>query len=161
MKSHFFAALFFPLLATAQPCLANEAGPVSLSPMIGGASVFGFTYGGKAAYRILNLGFLDKVNDQVSVEVSAFKGSIYLVDTLYMSANMRWDFQFANRYTAYVAPGIAYIKVMNIPTWLFQGFGTGLSLQIGGFWHYSDTIALRAEFDSGDSSLRFGSTFKF
>lgn len=171
-----FAALLSALATTlalmAVPAQAETAfikqahntpnGDLDLSAMLGTYALIGYEYGVKAAYRIVPKGFIEALNDSVSLDVGVFKGRWYLLDETLVSASMRWDFHVSRRWTVYGAPNI-YVKRTELAgdyELITSTSTTGVAMQAGGFLHFDDAFALRLEWDTADAALRVGTTIK-
>lgn len=141
---------------------ATPRGDVDISPMLGTYALIGLQYGAKGAYRVVPKGFISALNDSVSVDLGLFQGSWLALEETYATASMRWDFHVSRRWTVFGAPGL-YARKTTVKAWddeITTTTSSSIAFQAGGFLHFTDALAMRLEWDTGDAALRVGGTLK-
>lgn len=103
----------------------------------------GFTLLGTASKKIVHHGFIDEINDSVSIETEL--GPVFVSGTTIFSysLHLRWDFQMNDKWTFYALGGLGgYIAGSGFNSnnfVLFPRFG------VGGFYRVNDLILIRGE----------------
>lgn len=135
-------------------------GRVLLSPMFGGYAISGIEYGAKLSVQVLDHGFVPALNNSVSVEAGAFKGTWHgffgKSESLFYTATGRWDFHLHPSWTVFGGAGLLYEKVLTIADIPQDEVEIEPTLVTGGMLVLTDNLRLRAEFDSASASYRFG-----
>lgn len=112
-------------------------------------NTFGLGVGGLAGIPIVAEGFIPTLNDSFHLEFGAFTHASfyeYGEDGFYLSpvAGVRWDFNILRSFTAF----LALRGGISIPLSRYSA-DAYFDAALGGFWRFSDLMALRFEFGGG------------
>lgn len=154
--------LVVPTLAVAKPFITQAgqipAGDLQLSPLLGAGYDNFVEVGFVASWLVVPHGFIPPLNNSVHAEAAVFQDVAGRDPTGSVGGRMRWDFHLHPKWTAYGAPGFA-IRFGD------KDRHTGLQITgvVGGFFHMTPKISLRAESDAivhyDHAGLRGGITF--
>ncbi|MCA2959525.1 MAG: hypothetical protein IOD12_04685 [Silvanigrellales bacterium] len=153
---------FAPHLAFAKAFITQPgnipAGRIQLSPFLG----LGFNNfveaGLVGSWLVVSHGFIPALNNSVHAEGAVFQDLAGRHRTGSLGGRMRWDFHLLPNWTAYGAPGFAVrFGDSDVHT------GPEITGVVGGFFHMSPSLSLRAETDVighyGHTGVRGGVTF--
>lgn len=139
---------------------AIPKGRFYLTPLLGLTSHNVPELGLLGSFVIVENGFVPPINNSVSLEGGIFQDITDVNPVGSVVARMRWDFHPHPQWTGFVAPETAVYFGKHPDFRPFQ-----INLILGGFFHISDTISLRAELDNGlnrfHDALRVGASFRF
>ncbi len=135
-------------------------GVILISPMVGQYALTGFEAGLKVSLQVAKHAFIPALNNSVSVEAEVFQGTwngfFGQSKSLFFGGSGRWDFHLAPKWTAYAAAGLQIEQKQTIADYEVNEREINPNIQIGGMFVISDSFRLRAEYDYGHGSYRFG-----
>ena len=128
--------------------------------MIGQYALTGFEAGLKVSLQVAKHAFIPALNNSISAEAEVFQGTwngfFGQSKSLFFGGSGRWDFHLAPKWTAYGAAGLQVEQKQTIADYEVNEREINPNLQIGGMVIMSDNFRLRAEYDYGHGSYRFG-----